>query len=74
VKNVYSADKAVIQFGHMRQENQDLVAFDLTHLSHRNGTELSGMLSFAPVRFLDIKIDYRDGLVDFAYDPKRWGR
>ncbi|MGC2196019.1 MAG: hypothetical protein WA628_15185, partial [Terriglobales bacterium] len=26
------------------------------------------------LRLLDIKIDYRDGLVDFSYDPKRWGQ
>jgi len=24
------------------------------------------------LRVLDIKIDYRDALVDFSYDPKRW--
>ena len=26
VKKVYSADKAILQFGHLRQENQDMVA------------------------------------------------
>ena len=72
VKNVYRADKAVIQFGHLRQENQDLVAIDLTRLSDRMGTEVSGILGFAMLRLLDIKIDYRDALVDFSYDPKRW--
>jgi len=72
VKNVYRADKAVIQFGHLRQENQDLIAIDLTHVSDRTGTEVSGVLGFAMLRLLDIKIDYRDALVDFSYDPKRW--
>ncbi|MGO9274251.1 MAG: aspartyl protease family protein [Terriglobia bacterium] len=74
VQNVYRADKAVIQFGHLRQKNQDLVAIDMTHLSDRTGTELSGILGFLMLRLLDIKIDYRDGLVDFSYDPKRWNR
>ena len=74
VKEVSRADKAVIQFGHLRQQNQDLVAFDLTHLSDRTGTEISGILGFATLGFLDIKIDYRDGLVDFSYDPKRWNQ
>ena len=74
VKRVYRADKAVIQFGHLRQENQDLVAFDLTHISDSAGTEVSGILGFAMLHLLDIKIDYRDGLVDFSYDPKRWGQ
>jgi tetratricopeptide (TPR) repeat protein len=72
VKNVYRADEAVIQFGHLRQRNQGLVAFDLTHLSDRIGTEASGVLGFTTLRLLDIKIDYRDGLVDFSYDSKHW--
>jgi len=28
-------------------------------------------LGFAMLRLLDIKIDYRDGLVEFTYDPNR---
>jgi tetratricopeptide (TPR) repeat protein len=74
VKNVYRADKAMLAFGHLRQENEDLVAFDLTSLSNNVGTEVSGLLGFAMLRLLEIKIDYRDGLVDFSYDPKRWGQ
>jgi tetratricopeptide (TPR) repeat protein len=74
VNKVYRADKAVLQFGHLKQENQDLVAFDLTHISDDVGTEISGTLGFAMLRMLDIKIDYRDGLVDFSYDRKRWGQ
>jgi len=72
VQNVYRADKAVIQFGHLRQKNQDLVAIDMTHMSDRTGTEISGLLGFLMLRLLDIKIDYRDGLVDFSYNPKPW--
>jgi predicted aspartyl protease len=72
VKKVYSADKAVFQFGHLRQENQDITAFDTTSLSDQTGTEISGFLGFAMLRLLDIKIDYRDALVDFSYDPKHW--
>jgi tetratricopeptide (TPR) repeat protein len=72
VEKVYTADKAVLQFGHLRQENQDLIAFDLTHLSDSAGTEISGLLGFALLRLLDVKIDYRDGLVDFHYDAEQW--
>jgi hypothetical protein len=74
VKNVYRADKAILQFGHLRQENQDLVAFDMTYFSDHAGTEMSGILGFATLRMLDIKIDYRDGLVNFSYDARRWNR
>ena len=68
-KDVYSADKAVLQFGHLRQENQDLMAFDLTSMSQSAGTEISGILGFTLLHLLDLKIDYRDGLVDFEYKP-----
>jgi tetratricopeptide (TPR) repeat protein len=73
VKNVYSADKAVIQFSHFKQENQDLIAFDMSKISKHTGTEVSGILGFAMLRMLTMKIDYRDGLVDFDYDAKRFG-
>ena len=69
VKDVYSADKAVIRFGHLRQPNEDMVTFDLSGISNNVGTEISGTLGFDTLRLLDIKIDYRDGLVDFSYKP-----
>jgi tetratricopeptide (TPR) repeat protein len=74
VKNIYSANKAVLQFGRLRQENQDMTSFDMTRVSEDDGTEVSGFFGFVMLRFLDIKIDYRDGLVDFAYDAQRFGR
>jgi tetratricopeptide (TPR) repeat protein len=73
VDKVYRADKALIKFGHLQQHNQDLVALDLSHTSDQIGTEVSGMLGFVMLRLLEIKIDYRDGLVDFTYDPTRFG-
>jgi tetratricopeptide (TPR) repeat protein len=71
VKKVYSADNLTLQFGRLRQENQDMVAWDLTGLSEQTGTEVSGFLGFAMLQLLDLKIDYRDALVDFEYHPKR---
>ena len=71
VKNVYSADKAVLIFGNLRQENQDIVSFDMTQMSDGAGTEISGALGFTTLYLLDIKIDYRDGLVNLSYDPNR---
>jgi predicted aspartyl protease len=72
VEKVYTANKAVLQFGHLRQENQDMAAFDTTSISDGIGTEVSGFLGFGMLRMLDIKIDYRDALVDFEYDAKHW--
>jgi hypothetical protein len=67
VKSVKTADKVMIQFAHFRQENDDLVSFDLSSVSRSTGTEVSGILGFAMLRMLNIKIDYRDGLVDFSF-------
>ena len=72
VKKVYSANKVVVEFGNLRQENQDMVGFDTSALSNQYGTEVSGLLGFKMLMFLDIKIDYRDALVKFTYDPERW--
>jgi tetratricopeptide (TPR) repeat protein len=74
VDKVFSANKAILQFGHLKQENQDMTAFDITSVSDSLGTEVSGFLGFTTLRFLDVKIDYRDALIDFKYDAKRWGR
>ncbi len=73
VSNVYRADKATIRFGHLAQKNQDMLSFDLSGISRRMGTEVSGLLGFDTLHMLQIKIDYRDGLVDFVYDASRWG-
>src|ERR1019366_5798528 len=41
------------------------------HSKPSPGTELSGFLGFAMLRLLELKLDYRDGLVDLEYDTKR---
>jgi predicted aspartyl protease len=69
VKNIYRADKANLTFAHFKQDRQDLMTFSLDHISNSIGTEVSGMLGFRMLFQLDIKIDYRDGLVNFTYAP-----
>jgi hypothetical protein len=70
VKEVYRARHAKLQFSHFSQDRQDLVAFDLTNISNGAGTEVSGVLGFAMLALMDMKIDYREGLVDFKYDGR----
>jgi hypothetical protein len=72
VKNVYTGDELTLSFGNLRQRNQDIVAIDMKGISDGAGTEVSGTLGFAMLRFLDLKIDYRDGLISFSYDPKQF--
>jgi tetratricopeptide (TPR) repeat protein len=70
VEKVFRADEFTIHFGRLREKNQDTVSFDLKRISDSIGTEVSGILGFATLTVLEIKINYRDGLVDFIYKPK----
>ncbi|MGB0035412.1 MAG: aspartyl protease family protein [Candidatus Acidiferrales bacterium] len=72
VDKVFRGDQLTLAFGRFRQKNLDIVAFDTTRLSDSAGVEISGMLGFGLLRMLDVKIDYRDGLVDFEFDSKLW--
>jgi len=71
-KKVYVADKATLLFARLRQPTQDVTVLDLKHLSDSTGTEVSGIIGFTTLRFLDIKIDYRDGLVSMEYQGPKW--
>jgi tetratricopeptide (TPR) repeat protein len=71
VSKVYTADKATLEFGRYEQDNQDIVTFDLNPVCKQTGTEVSGILGYNMLRIMQTRIDYRDGLVDFVYDPKR---
>ena len=71
VDKVYSSDKATLRFGHFQQANLGIITLDLSTVSRHTGTEISGFLGFAMLRQLEVELDYRDGLVDFKYDPKR---
>jgi predicted aspartyl protease len=70
VKDVFRADKAILEFSRYRQENQDVLAFDLSGISKSIGTEVSGALGFVVLTMMEVKIDYRDGLIDFVYHPR----
>ncbi|MGA3092503.1 MAG: aspartyl protease family protein [Terriglobales bacterium] len=71
VNKVYSSDKATLRFGHFQQPNLGIITLDLSTISRHTGTEVSGFLGFAMLSQLEVELDYRDGLVDFKYDPKR---
>jgi len=73
VKHVYSANKVALQFGNVSLGNQDMLSFDMTSTSVSDGTEVSGFLGFAVLRLVDVKIDYRDALVNFSINVERFG-
>ena len=70
VDKVYSSEKATLSFGHFRQSNLGIITLDLSTVSRHTGTEVSGFLGFAMLSKLELKLDYRDGLVNFEYNPK----
>jgi Flp pilus assembly protein TadD len=72
VKTVYTTGEIMLTFGRFQQRRSDLVAFDLSNMSNHVGIEVSGALGFAMLYLLDIKLDYRDNLVNFEYDEKRF--
>jgi hypothetical protein len=39
-------------------------------MNRQNGIEVSGFLGFQVLQLLEVKLDYRDGLVDFEYGHK----
>ncbi len=72
VNDVFRANELILSFANFREINRDMIAFDTNRMSDDTGTEISGILGFAMLWMLEIKIDYRDGLVNFEYDPNRW--
>jgi predicted aspartyl protease len=71
VKQVYSTGKVTFDFANLRQPAEQVVAFDTSELSKHMGLEISGFLGINTLGQLQVKIDYRDALVKFEYDPKR---
>ena len=69
-KQVYTSDKASLRFGHFEQPNNYAITLDLSAMNRQNGTEVSGFLGFQLLQLLEVKLDYRDGLVDFEYSHK----
>lgn len=67
---VYFAN-ASLRFGSLQEPSGSMVTLDVSSQSRNLGTEISGFLGFNMLRILNVKLDYRDGLVDFEYDPKR---
>lgn len=72
VKNVLTADQLTLTFSHFKQPARNMIAFDTSRISPPTDPEISGFLGFGMLFQMQVKIDYRDGLVDFVYDPNRF--
>ncbi|HET6843786.1 MAG TPA: aspartyl protease family protein [Candidatus Angelobacter sp.] len=69
VKDVYEAGSVVLQFSRYKQPSENIRAIDLHPQSKTLGAEVSGFLGFPALRHMKLKINYRDGLVDFESKP-----
>ncbi len=67
VKDVFRADKAVLQFSRYKQDNLDLTAFNLNTTSGHQELRLAGVLGIPVLSMFRLTIDYRNGLVNFDY-------
>lgn len=71
VKDVYYASDFAVRFGNFEQKSARIPVFDLSGMSRSFGTEISGMLGEDTLSRLVVRIDYRDGLMKFEYQPNR---
>src|SRR5581483_11047677 len=67
VQRVYEARTGELQFGHFRQDNIGLLAFDLNNAPEPRQVRMSGILGLAVLQMFRLTIDYRNGLVNFDY-------
>ena len=71
VDKVYFADEIRFKFANLAQKVQNVVSFDTSHLSKDLGMDIGGLIGITAIGQTTMSIDYRDGLVKFAYDPHR---
>jgi len=71
VDKVYTADSINFKFANVAQKINDVVAFETPSLSKNLNMEVAGFIGITALGQMTISIDYRDGLVKFAYDANR---
>ncbi len=69
-KHIYGGGDIDLKFANGRAKIADLFVENMSPQSASFGTRVAGFLGFTVLRNLAFQIDYRDGLVNFSYDPK----
>jgi len=70
ISRVAVLPNANLKFSESAGQKRDLMVFDRDQLSRQLGTEVSGFIGFDVLSHLKIRIDYRDGHVDFEQPGK----
>jgi predicted aspartyl protease len=71
VDKVYTADSITFRFANIAQKVDGVVAFATPMLSKNLNMEVAGFIGITALGQMTISIDYRDGLMKFAYDANR---
>ncbi len=71
VKEVFQADKAVIDFAGYRQSNLGLTAFNLNNSPEHEDMRMAGVLGFPILTLFRLTLDYRNSCVKFDYIYRR---
>jgi tetratricopeptide (TPR) repeat protein len=71
VDKVYTADSITFRFANIAQKVNGVVAFATPTVSKNLNMEVAGFIGITALGQMTISIDYRDGLMKFAYDPNR---
>jgi predicted aspartyl protease/Flp pilus assembly protein TadD len=71
VDKVYTADSITFRFANISQKVDSVVAFETPGLSKNLNMEIAGFIGITALGQMTVSIDYRDGLMKFAYDANR---
>jgi hypothetical protein len=69
VQHVYSGATFNIRFANQNVKTREAAVLDTSRFSNNLGVEISGLIGLPALRLMTMRIDYRDGLVKFDYDP-----
>jgi len=70
VDKVYRAERVELSFARLRQNMPVALAFDLEKSSDEFGFAMGGLLGREALDVLRMTLDYRNGLVELAYDKR----
>jgi hypothetical protein len=71
VKDVFEANKAVIEFAGYRQDNLGMMVWDLNNSGKHQEVRLAGVLGMPVLDLFRLTLDYRNGVVKFDYNKNQ---
>ena len=71
VKDVFEANKAVIEFAGYRQDNLGMMVWDLNNSGKHQEVRLAGVLGMPVLDLFRPTLDYRNGVVKFDYNKNQ---